>query len=338
MDKWWAGMNFSIGSQAFHADKKDILEKIRVFLLEIKKPKDLKNTHTELYNEIKEFEESWDDKIEDDENLPEALGKFYGWYQQLKDPKSKFELLKKALESRMQLMEGQTGSWGRTYNSEHQKYYPEEHGKKLSKAGSWIMIVPERIPVEHSPEQYTIYYAKPDPLSQEMEVEFAETFKVPYYRVRITTDHGDLNLWPHEYVMINDIREIMSEVGTNYELKRLGGGANYDSSKVHYLGTRGIGQADVYDMLLGAVNSTTFCYFKLTNPETREYYTFFFDCMDRGISPNMVGRLWECKKTGKPLFKVKYQLNGKEVTEDEFKAHTSKDKQESNPSEDQPTG
>lgn len=336
--KWWAGMNFSMGAQEFLAQKREISEGIRVFQQEAKKPKDLTEAHEKLFEEVKDFEEQWGDKIEKDEDLPGIITNFFGWYDQLKDPKSKFELLKKALESRMQMMENQSGSWGKTYDSEHQKYYPEEHGKKLPKAGGWIMVIPERIPVENSPEQYTTYYAKPDILYQSIDIDYAGTFKVPYYRVKITMESGDLNLWPHEYVIITDIRGIMNEVSTNYELVRLGGDANYDVAKVHYLRTRGISQSDVYDMLLGAVNSTTFCYFKLVDSETREYYTFLFDCLDRGISPNMIERLWKCKKTGKPLFKINYMIEGKEVTEDEFKAHSSKNREEGDTIEDQSAG
>lgn len=334
---WWQGINFSIGSQAYTADRNEILEEIAEFHRSVKKPADLDEDHDDLEERVKDFRGQWDDKIENDEDLVEALSNFESWFKQMKDPKSKFELLHAAIEGKISVMEAMTRSWGKTYNSEHQKYYPEEHGKKLPKAGGWVMILPEKIPVQYSPEQYTVYFAKPDPTTQEITPQFSETVKVPYYRVRITLEQGDLHLWPHEYVIITDITEIMKEVGTQYELVRLGGDTNYDSAKVHYLGTRGIGQSEVYEMLLGSVNSTTFCYFKLVDPKTREYYTFFFDCMDRGIRPEMVDRLWHCQQTGEPLFKVKYKIEGKEVTEDEFNAYKSKDRPEGDTSTNQIT-
>lgn len=332
-ENWWEGLSFSPGTQSRNAEKKELLIEVAEFMSSIRKPRDLEIEHKDLFTRVEAFVEEWGDKIEEDEQ--ESFTAFVLWYKQLKDPKSKFELLDSAIESNILVEESLVRPGGKTYDSERQKFYPEQYQKKLPKVGAWIMIIAEYIPVQFPPERFGIYYAKSAATTQNVTPYGSRSIKVPYYRIKITTDQGDLCLWPHEYIIVEDIKEVMSGVGTEFELVRLGGDTNYDSAKVHYLGTRGIDQADVYNLLLASIGTTNYCYFKLSSSEYIEYYTFYFDCIQRGISSRMIERLWECHKTGKSLFKVNYTIEGKEVTEDEFNAYSSKNRQETDIAEHQ---
>lgn len=226
-------------------------------------------------------------------------------YRLLTDNRSLAEALDDVIESICTF----AGS-GMSYLGEHMRYKPAEHGRDLPKNGGWIMVT-EVLPVEEKlrPIPYSVYYAKPAPVMKEVPVDATLTrskkiVKVPYYKVRIATENGEVHLWPHEYVVMRDPNALLAEVGNSFDMIRLGGDANYDDAKVHYLSTRGVDSGGVYKLLLGSLNSTNHVYFKIREGEPREFWEFYIDALHKGLDPRMAIHIWERQKAGLPLFNV----------------------------------
>jgi hypothetical protein len=98
----------------------------------------------------------------------------------------------------------------------------------------------------------------------------------------------------------------------------MGGDANYDAAKVHYLSTRGISQEGVYRLLLNSVNSMNHVFFKIIEGKPREFWAFYIDALNKGLDPDMAVRLWEHQESGIPMFNIEYSIDGEKVTEEEF--------------------
>lgn len=337
---WWSGMNFSIGAQEARRQLQEDIESAQDFIESITDKEEISDSDKELKERLeKALEDDKNDLITESEI--KTIEKFVLFWQSLHEDRSLDERFEDAVESQCYLF----GGMGIDGESEMMRYYPEKYNKKLPKNGGWIIVTSiPGVVVEAQPELFGVYYAKAVPIKKQISVaEFARNrIRVyDYYKVKINTLFGELCLWPHEYSLISNIDDVLDGVGEEYEMVKLGGDTNYDQSKVHYLGTRGISQAEVYQMLMGSINSTTFAFFRLASQEYKDYYQFFFDCTNKGIRPDMVPRLWESQQTGKPLFKVKYvkhDKDGKEVEIDKAEFEGSKNQKEGDLKEDQLEG
>jgi len=324
MTQWWKGIGLFPNSSLPSFQE---WAKIRTFPIDIKDKAHI----TEEYEDLKERLEAVFDNpaLSDqlDEEDEKAASNFLNHWKFLYDERTNQEKIRETIQNFCLYSGG-------SYDSEMAHYYPEEYNKKLPKGGGWIIVTTD-IPVApaNKPHLFGVYFAKNASRSKYITVEFINNpVHFQYYMVQITTEAGDVSLNPHEYMIVSDMKEILGSVGKEFDMIKLGGDTNYDQAKVHYLATRGIPQYEAYDMLLGSVNSTKFAYFKL-RPECEEMYTFFFDCYARGIRPEMAERLWAHKLSGKPLFKVRYMKEGKEVSQDEFESERSKNRQEKDPGE-----
>jgi len=288
----------ALRSRRYHPGE-DVVSGMEAFM-EVKSKAGITEAHTQLRQYIQDFIEN--EEPPDDWELWESVRSFLQHYEQLTDTRAIDEKVREAIEAR--------AGWGHDYTSEMMCYYPEEYGRFVPPKGAWIMVLKE-IPVveDYRPGLYNAYYAKPAPLVNNITVGMGKgekTVPVKRHRVKIAVEAGEVMLWPYEYSVIKDPHDILQGAGTDkeYEMVRLGGTANYDEAKVHYLGTRGVTEADVYAMLLGDISSINYCYFRL-KPEYFEQYDFLVSAMLKGITYEMACRLWYCKQTGKPLFNVK---------------------------------
>lgn len=276
----------------------DLKAGMRTFLAEITKTTDITTAHAQLKEELDEHlaaTEPYDEWEEWD-----LVNSFIKTYTELNDTRSINVKVREYVEGRA--MYAGTGT---AYDAEMMAFYPAEYGKDIPARGKWIMPIME-IPVEEKfkPGLYNVYYAKPAYTPVEIQIG-EKTAKIRRLKAKITVEAGEVMLLPHEYVVINNPTDILQGVGEGkeYEMVRLGGTANYDQAKVHYLGTRGVSEADVYQMLMGDLNSTTFCYFRL-RPEYLEQYDYLISAMQKGIDYKMACRLWYHAKTGIPMFKL----------------------------------
>lgn len=256
---------------------------------------------------IKTIEEDLNELKNDDEHYDQALiDSVFEHYRKYTDDSTESEAIDNFIENRIDSIF--TG----TSKGEEERYYPERFNKRLPKMGGWIMVVDE-IPVseEARPVTYSVYFAKPDLIINKLKLE--ETFRrkskevsIPYYRVLITTENGTkLNLWPHEYIYIQNIDNVTEEVGNSFEIVRLGGDTNYDNAKVHYLGTRGIDQSGVYRLLMNSINALDFMYFKILPGKPTEFWTHYIRCLRLGATPDMAIREWNMLEAGMTHYPIK---------------------------------
>lgn len=260
--------------------------------LKIKDRNEVTAQHQELLETIENQVEDHPDNSDEEEW--KLVNQFLEHYKDLFDDRTRKQKTVDLIDAKLSM------NWGADYHAERQRYYPEEYDKKLPKKGTWVMIRTV-LPVEekYRNEKYDVYYAVPTPKT----VSLGEGIRVPYYQVQVVINGQEVGVMPHEYV-ITDIKGVLEGIPHQWEMIRLGGTSNYDAGKVHYLGTRGISKEQVYNMLMGSIQSLNYCYYKL-NPEAHEYFDFTFDCIERGIRPDMIDKLWLHKQTGKPLFTIK---------------------------------
>lgn len=294
-----AGGLFRRAIKRFYGFQNEVREAIINFNHDIEKPSQIEVQHRDLYREVDDFLAN----NEMDEDWPdwEMVNTFLGKYKDLTDTSSMAQKVR-------ELIEAKAGWSGPGYDAEVAAYYPEEYGKAIPSRGKWIMPIRE-IPVEEKfrPGLYNAYYAKPYYTPVEFAIgEHKKTvIRMRRLKARINVEAGEVMLLPHEYVVIDDTTSILQGVGEakEYEMVRLGGTPDYDRAKVHYLGTRGVPAAQVYEMLLGDINTTNYCYFRL-KPEFFEQYDYIISAMQKGIRYEMACKLWYHAKTGIPMFKV----------------------------------
>lgn len=151
------------------------------------------------------------------------------------------------------------------------EYLPAAYDKKLPTRGGWILVAkPVTVEEKFRPVVYGIYFAKgywkPDPRAQAI----AKDYKIKLanagsrYMIRINTGLSDVSLYPHEYILIKDIKEVFAELGKSYEMVKLGGTPNVEEERVHYLLSRGISREKIYEKLLSTVNTVNYCMFHPT--------------------------------------------------------------------------
>lgn len=253
-------------------------------------PDKMEDDFEELYTTLVEMSEkpTFDDDAPDYEIITDAIRH----YQEIMDNRTVDEFIRDWVYTQAGMAPSPEAK-----ESELMRYFPDEYSKQLPKNGGWIMIkrdVP--VPGEFRPVVYSVYFAKPAAIYKDIEISSTARRKqrkkrIPYYRVRITTPAGDVWVWPHEYMIIPDASMLLEEIGNSFDLERMGGDANYDIAKVHYLSTRGLSQTDTYSLLLNSLNSTNHIYFKIREGAVA-FWEHYIHCLDRGISGIMALRLW----------------------------------------------
>lgn len=234
----------------------------------------------------------------------DLCSEFFGTWKAVANDKGEREALKDHLDALNSFGGFIRDSTSRVQDPHLHIYFPEDYDKDLPRTGGWIMPVFDGYNDHFQVERFGVYFAKPVYKKEEFEVNHHGKLQARSLKAKIYTNAGEIMLYPYEYIRIKDIQDVLVDVGRVYEMVQLGGGANFNEHKVHYLGTRGVDMTAVYMMLLNSINSMDFCYFKLM-PDYVEYYTFYMDCLDRSIRPELIDRLWHCKQTGKPLFNIK---------------------------------
>lgn len=138
-------------------------------------------------------------------------------------------------------------------------YFPELVGKDLPDEGAWVIVVEE--PFTQLRDQFRIpplsmWRARPFQLSSGgVQV---GSIKVYPYQAVIATPAGDLHLWPHEYIVAEQARELAACEGA--ELHQLGGEAALDEDQMFYLQSRGIQHHDAVLLLWDAIVNVDFIY------------------------------------------------------------------------------
>lgn len=145
-------------------------------------------------------------------------------------------------------------------------YFPEDYDKFVPEEGCWIRVVEvPAVALDFDLPVLSMWRAKPFQLGQ-LKV---GKYTLPFRRSQamIQTPGGTLHLWPHEYVLVDDITFFL---GMEPEVvMRTMGGDPVLSSKVEeefYLASRGIAPRERALMLLNDVESQDFVYFEL-HPE-----------------------------------------------------------------------
>jgi hypothetical protein len=280
------------------------LTAIADFYTTVTTKEDVLPKHIELKERIDYLIEDFPQNFDELEpNEAKIVTDFLKFYFDLFDDRTKRAKIDDFIDAKLTFNVG-------NYHAERAKYYPAEYGKEIKKKGEWIMLL-RVLPVQKQwqNEKYDIYYAVPTPSRMRL----GEGIVVPYYKVQIVINGQEVCVWPHEYVPYN-ISEVLEGVGTQWVFHRLGGTPNYDVAKVHYLGTRGISKEQVYQMLMGAIQSLNYCYYSLV-PEAHEYFDHVIDCLSKGIREEMIERIWLSKQTGKPLFNVIETTNDRAITD-----------------------
>jgi hypothetical protein len=162
--------------------------------------------------------------------------------------------------------------------SEMAAHLPDKYNKKLPNKGGWLLVSAD-VPVEekYKPVKFGIYFAKGVWKESSMAASICKEYRIRIpnsgkrYMVRISVDGKEVHLNNHEYVPVTDIKTILASLGKDYEMVKLGGEANIESNRVHYLESRGIPKEEIYKKLLSSVNTMTYCYFKPT-PDAVKYF------------------------------------------------------------------
>lgn len=296
---WGEGLFGRTLKEARYRLNADMKESAARFIAVVKVKGEITDEHKQLYQDVLDFIEN----EEPDEEWTEwpLVNAFLGHYRQLNDTRRVGEKTREYIEARM--------GWCGNPEAEMMCYYPEEYGRAIPSRGAWVMILRE-IPVEekYRPGLYNAYYAKPSPIATDADISTGGKpmiVSIKRHLAKIAVEAGEVMLWPYEYLVIKDPSDILQGTGQDkeYEMVRLGGTANYDAAKIHYLGTRGVSEDKVYSMLLGDINAINYCYFRL-KPEYFEQYDYIVSAMLKGITYEMACRLYYRHKTGKPMFKL----------------------------------
>lgn len=142
--------------------------------------------------------------------------------------------------------------WGLQH--EHMSHFPEDYGLEIPPDGAWIMV---KYPpyAEITVEPLSMFRASP------IEHKGANK-KLPGFRrklARVVTPDGALDLYPYEYVRVEDITVYMGENGV--ETHYLNEETVIEPALLHYVMSRGISKNEAMLLLLGTITDTHFVYF-----------------------------------------------------------------------------
>jgi hypothetical protein len=165
----------------------------------------------------------------------------------------------------------------------HSVYFPEQHDKDLGD-GAWVLVVDPPVTVQWSEFKVPIlsmWWARPHVLNTG-----PVGGRLPYQGI-IQTPAGDLHLWPHEYVVVNDPAGLVGCEGV--EIHTLGGEPLLDPDQVFYLQQRGIPMHDVVAMLWSQMETGDY-----------GYVTFPPDAVDvyAGVNTRAMGQVRERYEAG----------------------------------------
>lgn len=128
---------------------------------------------------------------------------------------------------------------------EFHNYFPGNN--EVPKEGAWIMLKTFP-PTEFTVTPFSFWFATPWPMQC--------TRRDPH-RVKIVTPRGDIGLFPHEYVRVENPEKYFEFIGDGMEIKfftNLKEDA-LPKDKLFYLRSRGIAKKDALAMLIGSIKS-----------------------------------------------------------------------------------
>lgn len=143
-------------------------------------------------------------------------------------------------------------------------YFPEEEGKLIPEEGAWIIVVEEpftelrsrfRIP------PLSMWRARHHELNDGA-FKYGSLSFWPQQAV-IATPGGDLHLWAHEYIVVNDAMKLATDPDST--IHSLGGQPVIDEQQLFYLMSRGIPRHEAVMLLFNTIESLDFVY--VTFPE-----------------------------------------------------------------------
>lgn len=143
---------------------------------------------------------------------------------------------------------------------EFQGYYPEEYGKVVPEAGTWIVVQHPPQGTEYTVPPFSIWYAVP------WQMDGGEIKGRNIHRVRIQTPCGDLGLFPREYALVNDIKTYIGREKDGVLFHRLSGEGMLPTETLFYMQSRGISRPDACMMLLDQIADPTFGWFEIAPP------------------------------------------------------------------------
>jgi hypothetical protein len=156
------------------------------------------------------------------------------------------------------------------------QYYPEDYGKAIPPEGAWIRIV--QVPHTELASRFEVpllsmWRARPGRMnSGKIRITKGDS-RSPRLAV-IDTPGGELWLWAHEYVMVENIMDWVGQE-PDVEMHQMSGQPAFtedDEERLFYIQSRGISRVEAAKMLLPGLEDTKFCYFTM-HPE----YVRLFD-------------------------------------------------------------
>lgn len=147
--------------------------------------------------------------------------------------------------------------------AEPSTYFPEKDGKAVPEDGAWIIVVEE--PMTELRSRFRIpplsmWRARPHQLNSGAIVVGHGKESVKFYpkQAVITTPGGDLHLWPHEYIVVDNPMKLASDPDAT--LHSLGGLPVLDEEELFYLMSRGIPRYEAMMLLFNKITSLDFVY------------------------------------------------------------------------------
>lgn len=143
--------------------------------------------------------------------------------------------------------------------TEFENTFPEDFGKKLPPEGKWVQI-------KHTP--HTEFTVPP----------FSIWFALPWEdsahsknRVKIVTPSGSLGLWPHEYMVVEDMTQYLGRESEGILLHQMNDKPVCNVDHLFYLMSRGITRKQAVMMLINDIKDPTFLWLEFA-PHYGEYF------------------------------------------------------------------
>lgn len=176
------------------------------------------------------------------------------------------DILVDAIYAGAQLMQGGGSNpfaSGEAARAEVMSYFPEDYDAKIPEEGHWVLVTkPPHTEIKIS--RFSIWYALP-------EVRPSGRAGFEYHLARLLTPHGDLFLWPHEYIKV-DIAKYLQFIGEGFELQFFSESTAVQTEQLFYLMSRGVRRPDALTLLLPTLKSQTVCWLEADEP-VRQLFT-----------------------------------------------------------------
>lgn len=144
---------------------------------------------------------------------------------------------------------------------------PERSGFALPEQGGWIIVKELPCTSIPNPPRYSIWRARPVYSSRTFRLSARKEVSWPMLKARISTQHGDLDLLPGEYVPTK-IERWLDLIGEGVTINFLGAEPDELGDRSFYLRAHGLNEAQAAELLLPDIQTNDFLYLTLDLPET----------------------------------------------------------------------